>query len=75
MAATPMAAPLMVGTNSVMLTFAHRLTLVYALIVGLLFYTPMREVVLGGVMGLPADLSRYAAPGVQMIMLVVIVWG
>ena len=59
----------------VMLKFAHRLTLVYAVLVGCLFYTPMRDVILNGVMGLPETLSRYATPGVQMILLVVIVWG
>lgn len=59
----------------VMLQFAHRLTLVYALLVALLFYTPMRGVILNGVMGLPAKLSTYATPGVYMILLVVIVWG
>ena len=59
----------------VMLQFAHRLTLVYAVLVVGLFYTPMREVILSGIMGLPANLSSYAAPGVQMLLLVVIVWG
>jgi progressive ankylosis protein len=59
----------------VILRFAHRLTLVYALIVAILFYTPLREVVLNGIMGLPEKLSRYATPGVYLILLVVIVWG
>lgn len=59
----------------VMLRFAHRLTLVYALLVGVLFYTPLRNVILGGIVGLPAGLSDYAIPGVQMVLLVVIVWG
>ena len=59
----------------VMLRFANRLALVYAVLVGCLFYTPMRDVILSGVMGLPAQLSSYAAPGVQMLLLVVIVWG
>lgn len=59
----------------VMLTFAHRLAVVYAALVLALFYTPMRDVILSGVMGLPANLSSYAAPGVQMLLLVVIVWG
>ena len=59
----------------VMLRFAHRLTLVYAILVGCLFYTPLRDVILNGIMGLPAKLSIYATPGVQMILLVVIVWG
>lgn len=59
----------------VMLRFAHWLTLVYVALVGALFYTPMRDVILSGIMGLPGHLSRYATPGVQMMLLVVIVWG
>ena len=59
----------------VILTFSHRLTLIYAALVAVLFYTPMRDVILNGVMGLPANLSTYATPGVQMVILVVIVWG
>jgi Na+-driven multidrug efflux pump len=59
----------------VMLQFAHRLTLVYAVLVACLFYTPMRGVILNGIMGLPAKLSTYATPGVYMVLLVVIVWG
>jgi Na+-driven multidrug efflux pump len=59
----------------VMLRFAHRLTLVYVVLVGILFYTPMRDVILSGIMGLPGTLSSYATPGVHMVLLVVIVWG
>lgn len=59
----------------VILEFAKRLTLVYAVLVGILFYTPLRDVILGGVMGLPARLRDYAIPGVQMVLLVVVVWG
>jgi len=59
----------------VMLRFAHRLTLFYAILVGLMFYTPMREVILGSIMGLPAALSDYAKPGVQMMLIVVVFWG
>jgi len=59
----------------VMLRFANRLTLGYVVLVGCLFYTPMRDVILGRVMGLPTKLIDYATPGVQLILLVVIVWG
>ncbi len=59
----------------VMLTFAHRLTMVYVVLVGALFYTPMRDVILGGIMGLPAGLRDYAVPGVQMMLVVVVFWG
>jgi len=59
----------------VMLRFAHRLTIVYIVLVAALFYTPMRGVILTGVMGLPAQLSTYATPGVQMMLFVVVVWG
>jgi Na+-driven multidrug efflux pump len=59
----------------VMLQFAHRVTIVYVVLVGALFYTPLRDVILSDIMGLPARLNGYATPGVQMILLVVIVWG
>ena len=59
----------------VMLRFAHRVTLVYVALVGILFFTPMRDVVLSGIMGLPGTLASYAAPGVRMVLLVVVVWG
>jgi Na+-driven multidrug efflux pump len=59
----------------VILTFSHRLTIVYVVIVGLLFYTPVRDLILTGVMGLPHELNRYATPGVQMMLLVVVMWG
>jgi progressive ankylosis protein len=59
----------------VMLRFAHWVTLVYVLIVAALFYTPMRDVILTRIMGLPETLSSYAAPGVRMLLLVVIAWG
>jgi Na+-driven multidrug efflux pump len=59
----------------VMLRFAHRVTLVYVALVGILFFTPLREVILGGIMGLPGTLASYAIPGVRMVLLVVVVWG
>lgn len=59
----------------VMMRFAHRLTLVYIVLVGIFFYTPMRDVILSGVMGLPEPLTRYATPGVQMMLVVVVAWG
>ena len=59
----------------VMLIFAHRLAIAYSVLVLILFYTPLRALILNGIMGLPATLSSYAAPGVQMLLLVVIVWG
>ena len=59
----------------VMLKFAHRVTLVYIALVAVLFYTPVRGLILNGVMGLPATLSGYATPGVQMMLAVVIFWG
>lgn len=60
---------------AVIFRFANWVTGVYVLLVGLLFYTPMREVILGGVMGLTAALSDYARPGVQMMLIVVVFWG
>ena len=59
----------------VMLRFAHRLTLFYAILVGFLFYTPLGDVILGSIMGLPTSLSDYAKPGVQLVLIVVVFWG
>lgn len=59
----------------VMLRFSHRLTAVYAVLVGVLFYTPLRDVILSGIMGLRGELSSYATPGVQMMLVVVVFWG
>ena len=59
----------------VMLRFVHRLVLVYVVLVGVLFYTPMREVILNGIMGLRSDLANYATPAVRMSLLVALVWG
>src|SRR4030095_1333740 len=59
----------------VMLRFAHRVTLVYVALVGILFFTPMRELILDGILGLPATRASYATPGVRMVLLVVVVWG
>ena len=55
--------------------FVNRLAIIYACIVALLFYTPMREVILSGVMGLRADLAAYAQPGVQMMLFAALIWG
>ncbi|HET7159229.1 MAG TPA: hypothetical protein VFI62_09545 [Burkholderiales bacterium] len=59
----------------VILRFAHRVTLVYVVIVACMFYTPLRGVILSGIMGLPDTLATYATPGVQMVLLVVVAWG
>ncbi len=59
----------------VMRRFVNRLALVYTALVGVLFYTPMREVILNGIMGLRSDLSSYATPAVHMMLFVAIVWG
>ena len=59
----------------VILRFAHRVTLVYVVLVATLFYTPLRDVILTRIMGLPATLASYATPGVLLILLVVVVWG
>ena len=45
------------------LRFANRVTLVYVVLVGVLFYTPMREVILGGIMGLPGDAQQLRDAG------------
>jgi Na+-driven multidrug efflux pump len=59
----------------VMTSFVHRLTVGYVVLVGILFFTPLRDVILNGVMGLPEDLANYAKPGVQITLLAAIAWG
>ncbi|MEW6673118.1 MAG: hypothetical protein AB1427_15545 [Thermodesulfobacteriota bacterium] len=40
----------------------------------LMFYTPLKAWILGGLMGLDLELSGYSAPGVRLIFVVAIFW-
>jgi len=44
-------------------------------IIFVLFYTPLRESILEGVMGLTLELGRYAAPGLKLVIIMVVFGG
>lgn len=54
--------------------FALRVGLGFTAAVLLLFFTPLRGVVLDGVIGLTPELSAYSAPGVMMLAAVPMLW-
>ncbi len=58
-----------------MLRFAGKIVLVFTAIILLLFYTPLRGVVLGGVMGLTPELSAYVGPAMMAAVGVPLLWG
>jgi len=59
----------------VMFQFTLKTVLFFVAVVIVLFYSPLRGVILGNVMGLTPELSRYATPGVKLTFLVAIFWG
>ncbi len=58
----------------VLLRFTVRVALGFAGLVILLFYTPLRGVVLEGVMGLSPELSGYIAPAMLVAVIVPLFW-
>jgi Na+-driven multidrug efflux pump len=59
----------------IILRFAGVVVGVFTLIVFLLFYTPMRTVVLERVMGLTGELADYIAPAMMAALAVPMLWG
>jgi Na+-driven multidrug efflux pump len=59
----------------VMFQFTLKTVLFFAAIVFVLFYSPLRGVILGNVMGLKFELNQYATPGIRLTFLVAIFWG
>jgi len=59
----------------VMLQFTLAAISFFVAVVLVLFFSPLRSVILGKVMGLNQELSQYAAPGVKLTFLVAIFWG
>ena len=59
----------------VMIGFTLRVVGVFTLLVGVLFYTPLREVVLLRVIGLEPELAAYAAPATLLALAVPFQWG
>ncbi len=58
-----------------MLKFTSGLLLFFVGTIFVMFHTPMRVWILGGVMGLPLELSLYVTPAVKLIFLTAIFWG
>jgi progressive ankylosis protein len=59
----------------VMFQFAFKTVLFFVAIVFLMFYSPLRGLILEKIMGLTLELSQYAIPGVKLTFLVAIFWG
>lgn len=59
----------------VMMTFAFRVMWIFSGMFALLFFTPLRFVILDTIMGLPPALSAYAQPALMAAMGVPIIWG
>ncbi|MEE8554592.1 MAG: hypothetical protein V3T00_01935 [bacterium] len=61
--------------RKVMVRFTAIAVLTITTAILLLFWSPLRPVVLEGVMGLTGELNRYSIAGVQTIVLVPLFWG
>ncbi|MFC1814526.1 hypothetical protein ACFL0M_01015 [Thermodesulfobacteriota bacterium] len=59
----------------IMFKFTFKTVLFFVVTVFLLFYSPVRGIILKKVMGLTLELSQYIIPGVKLTFLVVIFWG
>jgi len=59
----------------IMFTFTFRTLLFFIAIVILLFYSPLRKVILENIMGLTLELSQYTTPGLKLTFLMAIFWG
>lgn len=59
----------------VMFQFTLKTVLFFVAIVIVLFCSPLQSIILGKVMGLNLELSRYATPGIRLTFLVAIFWG
>ena len=59
----------------VLMKFSVGLQLLIVGIIFGLFYTPLRVLILEGLMGLTLELSQYVTPGVKLIFIVAIFWG
>ena len=59
----------------VMLQFTSKTVLFFVALMVVLFFSPLRAVILGKVMGLNSELSRYVTAGTRMTFLLAIFWG
>lgn len=60
--------------QAVMARFTLRVGVIFTVAVAVLFYTPLRRIVLGSVMGLTAELSAYCTPGLLVLLAVPLLW-
>jgi len=58
-----------------MFQFTLKTVLIFVAIVFVLFFSPLRSIILGNVMGLTIELNRYVTPGAKLTFLVAIFWG
>ena len=54
--------------------FTAGMVLFYVCLNFLMFYTPLKTLILGGLMGLGPEMSRYSTPAVRLIYVVAIFW-
>ncbi len=57
-----------------MFQFAFGLLLFYAGMIVVMFFTPLRDWILGTVMGLTLELNRYCTPAVKLTLLIAVFW-
>jgi len=58
-----------------MLKFTIGLLLIFVGAIFTMFHTPVRAIILEGVMGLPVELSQYITPAAKLIFLIAVFWG
>ncbi len=59
----------------VMFQFTLRTVLFFVVFVFVFFLSPLRDIILGNVMGLTIELNRYVTPGAKLSFLLAIFWG
>jgi Na+-driven multidrug efflux pump len=63
------------GEQALMIRFAGMCVVVISTLILVLYWTPLRVVILRGLMGLTTDMSDYSTPGVQAMLFVPLFWG
>jgi len=59
----------------VMFQFTLRTVIFFVVFVFVLFFSPLRDIILGNVMGLSIELNSYVTPGAKLSFLIAIFWG
>jgi Na+-driven multidrug efflux pump len=55
--------------------FTFTMILFYIGLVFILFFTPLRNLILNGIMGLTLELSEYSVPALKLMLLLSVFWG